>query len=236
MTNSNVMDSLYVESELVDDADVLSKALGTNSSQLKSVWDRLNNVSDRFSVKAGVKVDVDHPVEQRNSRILTLAKRDKVVCLDLSRDILLEVSLLLESDRIVGENAQALHEHIESHLETTFHLKQLPIVGRGLLGGRTVYPENIKETLTQWKSGSVESPVEVPALRSVKWDTRFTDDVVSALKLLRTILEADSCVDPNLLADADAKEMVVGLALQEELVYEHAKYLVEATSILLSDK
>lgn len=270
-----LMDHLYLVTELsMEDS---SQNLGEESFEgfftrlfnfdpirLSSSWKRLSRISRTYTPAMGTKINIELRSNE-DDYTMDLVTRGRQVVNDLSKEVLYDISLLLESEEVLTENVMNLQNAINENRVQSFRLKDLPMFNRPLLGARSISGNeselalivqgNEIKTETRRSSShhfnrdgySHSQNREVIIDRSnderrmreagVHWDNRKTNDVVKALYLLRPITERSSLINKNMIRGGDryTKDIVKQLLVWQEILYEHSYFIVHRTSRLLTE-
>ncbi len=267
----DLMDHLYLTSELSMEDD--SQDLGEESFEgfftrffnwdpvrLRSSWKRLSKIDRSYTVAMGTKIPVEL-LSEYDDYTMDLATRGRQVVKDLSKEVLFDISLLLESEKTLTENIVELQKAIDNNRLDSFVLKDLPMFNRPLLGARSITgSENELDLIKQgneikyntrvthgyqYGGGNsiyVESTPDRKAderkLREAAtyWDNRMTNDVVKSINLLRAITDRTSLITKSMIRGGDkrSKDLVKQLMVWQEMLYEHSYFIVHRTSRFLA--
>lgn len=280
---ANLINDLYVISELSTEANDSSELLATmemlgeesfegfftrffnwDPVRLRSSWKRLGKIDRKYTLGMGTQAPVELTHEW-DDYTLPLATRGNKVVKDLAKEVLFEISLLLDSNVVLTENVVGINKSVDSSLDDAntpyFEPKELPIFNRPLLGARVISgSENeldlIKQGLaikTTTRVGHTHGygrgggiTIEQGADRrgderklraaGTYWDNRMTKEVVKALYLLENITSRKSLITKQMFnaRDPNVKKQARLLMVWQEILYEHAYFVVHRTSKLLA--
>lgn len=238
-----LMDHFYILSELSTEDS--SEELGEESFEgfftrffnwdpvrLNSSWKRLSRVDRMYTPSMGSKVPVEL-LGQMDSFTFDLSNRGRQVVKDLAKEILFDISLILESEEILTKNVMDLQKAIDDGTVRSFSLKKLAIFDRPLLGARLITgKENELDLISQGNAPDVKTTTgsnisfstsghmqhtstsmdyvdrsnDERKLRQAGtyWDNRMTGDVVKSLHLLKTITDRSSLITKSMIRGGDS--------------------------------
>lgn len=267
---SSLLDHLFIVSSLAVESSDLSdmsnegfliRTLNWDPIRLRSSWKRLSNINRKYTVAMGTKVDVEL-LDEWDQYTMDLVTRGNKIVHDLSKEVLFDIAIILESEAILTDNVVKLQAAIQEGQDLRIYANTpLPLFDRPLLGARSIGgSENeldlIKQGLkvkTNTRVGhsyhygggggvTVEqTPDRKADVRNLRkagtyWDNRKTNDVVKALRLLETTVARESLISKSMVGATgkDGKALVKELMVWQEILYEHAYFIVHRTSKLLA--
>lgn len=265
--HASMLNDLYVVSSLIENEDEsmegrMIRFFNWDPVRLRSSWKRLGKINRKFRPSMGTKVDIKL-LDEFDDYTMDLSTRGNKIVSDLSKEVLFEISLILESEEVLTKNVDLLSAAIMDGSDVRFiKLTPLPLFGRPLLGARSISgDENELDLIEQGleiktktstgfgysQHGGVGYMVEESADRradernlskaGTHWDNRKTEDVVKALRLLAPITERRSLISKSMVGanSKESKELVKQLMVWQEILYEHTYFIVHRTSKLLTE-
>lgn len=229
--------------------------------RLRSSWKRLEKPSRLYSIGMGTRRDV-RLRDDSDEYTYDLVMRGNKVVTDLTREVLLEVSYILDSDQVLLEEVERLQKAIDEGTLHQFQLRDLPMFNRPLLGARSItgtdnemdlikqgneikydhsvshsYNSQLGYTPTIQSTPNRKNDIRAIERAGTYWDNRKTQDVIRALQLLRAITDRKSLIGKDMIRGGGgaAKEHLKRLLVWQEILYEHSFFLVHRVSRLLGD-
>lgn len=264
------MDVLYLETELsmesnIEDASFegfFTRMFNFDPIRLRSSWKRLSRIDRGYTPSMGSKVTIELHSEW-DDYTMDISTRGRTVVTDLAKEVLYDISLLIESEEILTENVVRLQRAIDDGSSHTATLTPLTIFDRPLLGARLISgTESEMDLIKQgneikvnrrvthgyqtghhggYNIGVEETPDRKADIRKLReagtyWDNRKTADVVKAIHLLRNITDRSSLINSHMLRGGDnyTKGLMKQLMVWQEILYEHSYFIVHRTSRLLA--
>lgn len=272
MSNSTIMDDLFILSELSNENALgeesfegfLTRLFNWDPVRLRSSWKRLGKVSRKYTPAMGSKTDVEL-VSDSDDYTMNLVSRGNQIVKDLAKEVLFDIHLVLESDKILTDNVEALQIAINNGTLGTFVPKDLAIFNRPLLGARSITgteneldlikqgnePEmktkfgygvghngrNVTHNITVDQYYDRTKDIRKLDRAGTYWDNRMTNDVVKGLRLLKPIADRSNLISKNMVYGGGslAKKHIKTLMVWQEILYEHVYFLVHRTSRFLTE-